>query len=92
MAYREFFDEGGQTWRVYEVRPGEGGRVVSAQLAGGWLTFESSAEKRRLAPIPAGWFELPEDSLLSLCGEAMFVRERGESGIWPRFDPQPDAR
>ena len=86
MAHRVFFLEG-RRWEVWEVRLGERGerRAVSPGLEGGWLTFESSAEKRRLAPIPDGWEELPTETLARLCEGAMFVRERGESGDWPRF-------
>ena len=32
----------------------------------GWLVFESADEKRRLAPVPAGWEELPADRLEEL--------------------------
>lgn len=54
--------------------PGEGGGrsqrtavgYVEAGLAAGWLCFESTEGKRRLAPIPQGWHELPADSLLAL--------------------------
>jgi hypothetical protein len=34
--------------------------------ANGWLVFESATEKRRLRPIPAGWFDTPDDALASL--------------------------
>ena len=43
---------------------------VEAALAAGWLCFESTSEKRRLAPIPSGWETLPTDSLTFLCGRA----------------------
>lgn len=43
---------------------------VEAALAAGWLCFESTTEKRRLAPIPSGWEALPTDSLTFLCGRA----------------------
>ncbi len=43
---------------------------VEAALAAGWLCFESTTEKRRLAPIPSGWETLPTDSLTFLCGRA----------------------
>jgi hypothetical protein len=33
----------------------------------GWLTFESDGQKRRLAPVPAGWEELPGSRLELLC-------------------------
>jgi len=39
-------------------------------LAHGWLTFDSDREKRRLAPIPAGWELLPDRMLSLLCREA----------------------
>ena len=75
----------GRRWEVWEVHPRDEGRPVMPELAEGWLAFESSWEKRRLAPIPAGWTELPEETLRQLCQQALFVRERGESGAWPRF-------
>ncbi len=86
VAHRVFFLEG-ERWEVWEVRLGRRGerRTVSPQLTGGWLAFESSTEKRRLAPIPERWEELPVETLASLCQGAVFVRERGESGDWPRF-------
>lgn len=49
---------------------------VEAALAAGWLCFESTSEKRRLAPIPSGWETLPLDSLTFLCGRAVPVPER----------------
>lgn len=85
MAHREFYDPQGRRWEVWEVRVGGDERTVKPELAGGWLTFESAVEKRRLAPIPSGWNELPADALGELCERAAFVREHGESGLWPRF-------
>ncbi|MGQ0713120.1 MAG: hypothetical protein ACT4PJ_05240 [Gemmatimonadaceae bacterium] len=85
--HREFVDQKGRRWEVWEVRPGARGeaRPVRAELAAGWLAFESEEEKRRLAPIPSGWNELTPEALAELCESAAFVRERGESGHWPRF-------
>lgn len=61
------------------------GRVVSAALASGWLCFESGARKRRLAPIPNDWLDVPAHALAELCGIATPVtRARRES--------PPDAR
>lgn len=86
VAHRVFF-VAGERWEVWEVRLGERGeqRTVSPHLTGGWLTFESAAEKRRLAPIPEGWEELAVETLAGLCQGAVFVRERGDSGDFPRF-------
>lgn len=39
-------------------------------LGMGWLTFDSDAEKRRLAPIPEGWDALPDGELDTLCRHA----------------------
>jgi hypothetical protein len=62
---RGFTDSTGVEWRVWEVFPNKGSDKSNAELsrsslkgtafANGWLCFESSEEKRRLAPIPAGW-------------------------------------
>jgi hypothetical protein len=43
---------------------------LSPQLACGWLTFESPTEKRRLAPIPQHWEQLPDADLERLCEAA----------------------
>lgn len=39
-------------------------------LAKGWLVFASRDEKRRLAPIPAGWSERTEEELAELLAAA----------------------
>lgn len=84
MAHRVFHRHG-RRWEVWEVRLRDGRRSVDPELTEGWLTFESMLEKRRLAPIPDGWEELDDEALGRLCESAVFVRERGESGFWPRF-------
>lgn len=71
---RGFTDSTGMEWRVWEVLPATAGTQSSAEVftrtslqntafANGWLCFESPAEKRRLAPIPAGW-EFHDNALL----------------------------
>ena len=63
---RAFRDSTGVEWRVWEVFPSKTSPLSSADAmsrtslmgsayANGWLCFESPSEKRRLAPIPAGW-------------------------------------
>ena len=37
--------------------------MLSAGLDGGWLCFETGAEKRRLTPIPADWQRCPAAQL-----------------------------
>jgi hypothetical protein len=57
VGYREFVDDAGTTWRVWDTHPVAVNtlRSVSPTYAEGWLTFESDGERRRLAPIPADW-------------------------------------
>ena len=44
---------------------------------GGWLSFESAAEKRRLVPIPKGWDEAPDAQLQAWLAEAKSFPKRG---------------
>src|SRR6266516_829882 len=73
MAYREFADSNGVSWRVWSTIPLAGSRLRGG-FDQGWLTFErtspdSSSAKptplRRLVPIPADW-ETASDSRLDL--------------------------
>jgi hypothetical protein len=40
--------------------------ALTPRLAEGWLAFESSDARRRLAPIPADWHLLSEEQLRTL--------------------------
>lgn len=42
-------------------------------LEAGWLVFSSAFEKRRLAPIPIEWEELPDDTLVGLSRNATSI-------------------
>lgn len=62
MALREFMDDEGRQWRVWDVAPDQFHAVTNWEdyLQGyidGWLVFEAIAgeERCRLYPIPAGW-------------------------------------
>ncbi len=67
MAFREITDADGRRWQVWDTYPQSGGRgVVIDEYAGGWLTFESENEKRRLAPVPVRWEALDTADLLPL--------------------------
>jgi hypothetical protein len=41
--------------------------------SGGWLTFETKGEKRRLAPYPEDWSEKTDAELETLCARAISV-------------------
>ena len=43
---------------------------LAGGLENGWLAFESSGERRRLAPIPTGWESVSEKELELLCRRA----------------------
>ena len=47
--------------------------LLAEEWADGWLTFETRGEKRRLAPFPEEWSELPPPALESLCLAATVV-------------------
>lgn len=92
MASREFHDEHGVFWTVWEVVPQMSDRrkrhlgppgglerrrmrlgpfaSVPADYARGWLAFQSAGDRRRLAPTPEGWEDLPDAELSALCAKA----------------------
>jgi len=66
MPSNHFTDAAGMRWRIWNTIP-ISGAVINPGFDKGWLTFESDdGVLRRLAPIPAGWENLPDDRLLAL--------------------------
>jgi hypothetical protein len=78
MAYREYKDSEGISWKVWNTSPVPGA-VFSPTMRDGWLTFECDGDRRRLAPIPRGWERLSTAELERLCKEAQ---------QYPRSTPQ----
>lgn len=71
MAARTFTDTAGLNWEVFEVhRASQKAGAVSPGLENGWLAFASGENKRRLAPIPAGWAVATDAELEALCESA----------------------
>jgi hypothetical protein len=73
MALRELEDEAGIHWVVFEVRPSTAGRApggTRAELAEGWLCFQSDGERRRLPGVPNGWESLSDLALLAMLARA----------------------
>ena len=72
---RQFRDEAGVDWKV-SLTP-RGSDAVSREnylpeaYREGWLVFESTQEKRRLAPVPTDWETMPTEALVGLCGKAV---------------------
>ena len=74
MAYREFLDSNGVSWRVWSTVPSAGSRLRGG-FDQGWLTFERTgadrmAPLRRLVPIPADWEDAPDERLELMCRAA----------------------
>jgi hypothetical protein len=55
-------DASGSLWQAWDTRP-RSKAEVRARYAGGWLSFESGGERRRLHPIPDRWAEVGDDTL-----------------------------
>ena len=77
---REFTDDDGITWRVWDVNPSLHERLspkskaVTLRVPEGWLCFESPRERRRLSPIPEEWATIDANTLKRMCAEAEPVR------------------
>jgi len=69
VVHRGFVDSDHVVWTVWEVQWQGASRAprVRAELAGGWLAFQSRKERRRLAPIPEAWDALSDVELECLC-------------------------
>ena len=82
MAVREFTDNWGTEWRVWDVTPEVMHPITRSEdymkkLQDGWLAFESASEKRRLpAPYPAEWTGYDLKRLEELCQRATPVYRR----------------
>jgi hypothetical protein len=72
MPIREFDDAGGVRWRVWPTTPQRGN--VRPQFASGWLAFESTDERRRLAPVPDAWADADDGTLCEFLAQATVVK------------------
>jgi len=65
MAMREFEDQNGTRWTVWDTVPANTTGLTD-EYRRGWLTFDNGTDRCRLAPIPADWTELPAERLTLL--------------------------
>ena len=49
---------------------------IDPRLATGWLAFDSAHERRRLAPVPEGWYEMSDAQLTQLVARASPIPHR----------------
>lgn len=86
MAYREFIDSKGVSWRVWSTVPMAGTRLRGG-FDQGWLTFESTNSNetvlRRLVPLPADWESADDQRLELMCRSA-------EEVVRPVLAKQPE--
>jgi len=73
LSHRTFTDATGVEWEVWDVFPSTD---VRHTLQGGWLTFQSATEKRRLAPVPLYWINADDAELGRLLRAAKPVVDR----------------
>jgi hypothetical protein len=75
MPLRTLIHEGTE-WTVWNVVPSLESRVslpLTASTGAGWLCFQSASEKRRIAPVPSGWENWPDEELLERLQAAAVV-------------------
>ena len=82
----EFLDSSGITWRVWNTVP-SARTSLSGEFERGWLTFESPAGLKRLAPIPANWDKSPPGKLELMCRAAIEVPRRTGPGATSETSP-----
>lgn len=81
MAVRDIVDENGTKWKVWAVmsssiHPKTAAEDFLGDYAEGWLCFESSTQRRRLARFPQDWDRLAEKDLVRLLKSGEIVQPR----------------
>ena len=75
ISVRVFRDELNREWEVRAVREALTERrarlLPRPELANGWLLFCLGEERRRLAPLPPGWFVATDVQLTRWCDDAV---------------------
>lgn len=96
---RDFIDDDGIQWTVFEVRreaSGVGAKwtYLPAGFGDGWLCFESTGGKRRLGHYPERWRGFTDEQLIELCKQAQPAGPRrfGIEGTSGPSAPDVDAR
>lgn len=89
VPIRDFVDAAGVLWQVWSTVPYTTG--VARSFREGWLTFECTHERRRLAPIPNGWEEASAAQLRVYCGRAEAIGRTPITGTW-RISPEETDR
>ena len=98
MALREFNDDAGREWRVWDVRtenihPATLAEDYMRDYIDGWLAFEAidGEAKCRLSPIPMKWESAGREQLITWLRRAEPVRGDRTSGPHGTVSPTPQA-
>lgn len=90
MGLREFRDSDGVVWQVWTVTADVLDKRTTAEdymreWQDGWLCFEHTGARRRLAQFPADWEAMPDEKLQLLLDQAQPVKQRkgATSGEYP---------
>jgi hypothetical protein len=88
---RTYTDSEGTIWMVYLVAPsgGTSPQLLPAEYRTGWICFEASDSKRRLAPIPPDWESCAENRLDLYRAAAVPVQRRSVPTSDGRNAPAP---
>lgn len=96
MAYREFVDSNGVSWRVWSTVPSAGSRLHGG-FDQGWLTFERTSSEpagsgnlKRLCPIPSDWDHASDERLDRMCRSAEEVTRPASSRERTTREESPD--
>ena len=81
MGLREFRDKRGVQWKVWNVTPDSLDKRTTAEdymkeWQDGWLCFECTDHRRRLAAYPPTWEELSDGELEALLERSQAVKRR----------------
>lgn len=79
VPIRDFVDSAGVHWQVWSTIPAMGG--VAGSFRQGWLTFSSSSERRRLAPIPPNWERAGETDLRTFLEQTVPAKQTPPGGV-----------
>ena len=90
MSLREFEDESGNRWRVWDTLPMQFEGLGT--FRGGWLTFDNGSERRRISPVPENWVELPDERLSLLVRVAQSALPRVQRAERPQIERREAER
>ena len=78
----------GDDRRVGEKGHGLTRATIAPEFTYGWLCFETTGEKRRLAPVPEGWDRADDETIEQWCCTAKAVTRRKTDPVQRRIEPR----